>query len=101
MLRPYIVTSNIEGLEAVSYFLQTRMDDNPHNEFILMLIEWTLNNNVFVFQDKLFRQKHGKAMGASFAPNYACLFLGLWEEQLNFWSFHSPLGQDYLIWKVY
>lgn len=52
-----------ECFEAVNHFLQSRTNDNPPNEFILMLTEWTLNNSVFVFQDKLFRQKR-TAMGS-------------------------------------
>lgn len=59
-------------------------------------MEWILNSNVFVFQDKLFHQKRGTAMGASFAPNYACLFLGLWEEKLILVP--SNLHGDRIIW---
>ena len=53
----------------------------PSTDFILQLTEWTLNNNVFLFQDKIYRQQKGTAIGACFAPNYANLFLGLWEEK--------------------
>lgn len=70
-----------DGLEAVSHYLQSRTEEHPPNTFILELMKWILNNNVFVFQENMFRQKRGTAMGATFAPNYACLFLGLWEEK--------------------
>lgn len=49
-------------------------------------MEWILNNNEFLFQDKVFKQCKGTSMGASFAPEYACLFLGLWEEEF----IHNP-----------
>lgn len=35
-------------------------------------------------------------MGATFAPNYACLFLGLWEEKL-IWG-PSNIHRDNIIW---
>ncbi|KAK7912694.1 hypothetical protein WMY93_012905 [Mugilogobius chulae] len=33
------------------------------------------------FGDRLYRQTTGTAMGAAYAPNYANLYMGLWEEQ--------------------
>lgn len=32
-------------------------------------------------KDKLYKQTRGTAMGAAYAPNYAGLYLGLWEER--------------------
>lgn len=71
-----------DGLEALEYFLNKRPADmSPPTEFLSALTEWTLTNNIFLFQDKLFQQIKGTAMGASYAPNYAGLYLGLWEER--------------------
>lgn len=69
------------GLVALQHYLSYRSDVLPPNYFLLLLTEWTLHNNVFLFQDSLYRQLKGTAMGACFAPNYANLFLGFWEEQ--------------------
>ena len=71
-----------EGLEALHHFLQKRADNTaPPTDFVLALTEWTLNSNIFLFQDQHYRQVKGTAMGAAFAPNYAGLFMGLWEER--------------------
>ena len=64
-------------------------DSLPPSEFILQLTEWTLKNNVFLFQDQLYTQDRGTAMGACFAPNYANLFLGLWEKDCVYSSNYS------------
>lgn len=71
-----------DGLRAMHYFLRQRPPDSlPPTEFIVELTEWTLRNNIFLFQDELFLQTRGTAMGACFAPNYANLFSGLWENE--------------------
>lgn len=57
---------------------KTKQKKNTPGCFMLQLAEWTLKNNVFLFQDQFHKQIRGTAMGASFAPNYANLFLGLW-----------------------
>lgn len=90
----YLVTMDVEalytnidheeGLEALRQALQKRPNDTPPTEFIVDLAKWTLNNNIFLFQDRLFRQKKGTAMGAAYAPNFAGLFMGLWEDQYIF-----------------
>ncbi|XP_023143528.3 uncharacterized protein LOC129347227 isoform X2 [Amphiprion ocellaris] len=71
-----------EGLEALEHFLQKRSNtETPPTQFVVSLTQWSLNNNIFLFQDRLYQQTKGTAMGASYAPNYAGLFLGLWEER--------------------
>ena len=70
-----------EGLAALKHYLRRRPEGViPPTDFLLQLTEWTLKNNVFIFQDSVYRQQKGTAMGACFAPNYANLTLGLWEE---------------------
>ncbi len=59
-----------EGLEALSHNLEMRSPlEKPPASFILQLAEWT-----FLFQDQLYKQIRGTAMGACFAPNYAIYF---------------------------
>lgn len=75
----YTNIDHSDGLRAVSHYLSDREELTPPTGFIVELTEWVLNNNVFLFQDRLFRQCKGTSMATSFAPEYACLFLGLWE----------------------
>lgn len=65
----------------MKYFLSNRGESTPPTAFLVELTNWVLSNNVFLFQDKIFTQCKGTSMGASFAPEYACLFLGLWEQE--------------------
>ena len=77
----YTNIDHSEGLCALEHYLQNRIDLSPPTDFLVELTRWTLNNNFFLFQDKLYRQVMGTAMGAAYAPNYAGLYLGLWEER--------------------
>lgn len=79
-------TDHTDGLEAVKQFLNSRPPQClPPVGFILQLNGWTLKNNVFLFQDMLYKHVKGTAMGACFASNYAKLFLGLWEDIYTFY----------------
>ena len=72
---------DVEGLAVLTHFLSRRPESEmPPTDFLLSLTEWTLNNNIFIFQDKIFKQIKGCAMGACYSPSYAGLFLGKWEE---------------------
>ena len=53
----------------------------PPTDFIGELTRWTLENNIFLFQEQLYRQTRGTAMGVTYAPSYANLFLGVWEDK--------------------
>lgn len=75
----YTNISHVDGLRAISHYLSDRDGMMPPSNFIVELTDWVLNNNVFLFQDAMFKQCKGTSMGASFAPEYACLYLGLWE----------------------
>ena len=51
-------------------------------EFILESIKIILENNNFYFNDKMYTQVRGTAMGTKFAPTYATLVLAYLEEKL-------------------
>lgn len=62
------------GLRFVSYFLEvTHLDFGTPNEFILELLELALTNNYFQFLNGFYQQTRRTAMGAPWAPSYACL----------------------------
>ncbi len=79
----YMVTIDVEsfytnidhenGLLALEYFMNSRPETELPPSELLNLTKWTLNNNIFVFQDKIFKQLKGCAMGDVIAfPMLAC-----------------------------
>ncbi len=93
----YTNIDHMEGLDALSHYLEKRHPEQmPPSVFILQLAEWTLHNNVFLFQNQFFKQNKGTAMGACFAPNYSNLFMGAWEETFVYSDLNIFL--DKIIW---
>ena len=71
--------TNIPSDEGVSYFaeaLDTRTDKTVSTAFIIILLTFVLNCNVFEFDSSLFIQTYGTAMGPKCSPTYANLFMG-------------------------
>ncbi|CAJ0961379.1 unnamed protein product [Ranitomeya imitator] len=79
-----------DGLDAVRFFLGTGSLDVDMVELILVLLEFLLTHNAFTFNNRIYLQLQGTAMGASCAPSYANLFLGAWEREV----FQDDLIQD-------
>ncbi|XP_077123749.1 uncharacterized protein LOC143781120 [Ranitomeya variabilis] len=88
----YLVTCDVEslytsighdhGITACHFFLNMANLDTDLGSFILELLQFSLTHNFFVFKDHYFLQLQGTAMGATCAPSYANLFLGLWEREV-------------------
>ena len=75
------------GLTAIDYWIDARSDLIPERfskSFILEAVKFVLENNNFLFDNKMFRQISGTAMGTKFAPPYACLTMGYLEETILF-----------------
>eukprot|EP00079_Xenopus_tropicalis_P032370 XP_017946141.1 PREDICTED: uncharacterized protein LOC108645441 [Xenopus tropicalis] len=69
------------GLQAIEFHLnQYSTYDSNFITFLLKSIYFLLTHNFFYFDKKYYLQCRGTAMGAKFAPSYANLFLGWWEE---------------------
>ncbi|KAJ0060014.1 hypothetical protein NL108_018667 [Boleophthalmus pectinirostris] len=86
-----------DGLMALEHYLKKRTSETmPPAGFILKLTEWTLKNNIFLFQQQLYKQQKGTAMGACFAPNYANLYLSFWEENYVFSNLNNL--RDKILW---
>ena len=71
------------GLEAITYWLQKRHELIPQrftNSFIIKSLEFILKNNNVLFDDHMYLQMLGTAMGTKCAPPYACLTIGYLEE---------------------
>lgn len=70
------------GINALHHFLSLHHSENkPSIDCVLDLANIVLNNNAFRFQSDFYLQKKGTAMGSKMAPNYACLYMGLFEHQ--------------------
>lgn len=74
-----------EGISACIHFIRKYRDDVPSftpNERILKtLFHFVLENNYFLLNKDLYKQKQGCAMGTKMAPPYADLFLGKFETE--------------------
>lgn len=51
-----------------------------------------------MFDNKCYLQSQGTSMGSPFAPNYANVFMGLWEDR---YIFNNPLAKNILFFKRY
>lgn len=70
-----------KGLHALLWFLQERTP-LPINcqQVIMSLSRFILENNYFSFEDKIFKQTNGVAMGTPFAVVFAVIYM-LWIEE--------------------
>ena len=71
------------GLEALRYWLTKHPELIPGRftvEFVIEAAKLILENNNFMFDGVCYHQEIGTAMGAVFAPPYACLAIGYLEE---------------------
>ena len=78
----YTVIPNDEGLKALSYFLEKRLDKTPTTTTLLRLAELVLTLKCFQFGNRYFNQIAGVSMGTRMGPSYACLFVGYIEEMI-------------------
>ena len=68
----YTTIEHEQGWAAMHHFLSTQPEtEMPPTEFIVSLTEWTLNHNIFIFQDRI-KQVKGCAMGATALPTLVC-----------------------------
>lgn len=68
------------GLMALEYFFAKDPLINPRQaSFILEATSYCLTHNYFQFDGDFYVQIQGTAMGANFAPSYANLAMGYWE----------------------
>lgn len=70
------------GLEALQYFLSRSYETNSDQAtFIVEGTNFCLRHNYFTFLEEFYLQLKGTAMGANFAPGYANLTMGYWEDK--------------------
>ena len=89
-----------EGAEACYEALETRKNKTIPSSLLRRLILLVLKSNIFRFNDSLYQQIKGTAMGTPMAVNYANLFLNKFETQmLNAYERKTNLRP--LIWMRY
>ncbi|KAJ1189219.1 hypothetical protein NDU88_005969 [Pleurodeles waltl] len=87
----YTSIKHTDGLTAVSKCLSTRsVQYLTRNAMILDFLKFSLQNNYFLFDGNYYLQLQGTAMGAKFAPPYACILMGAVE---NHWLWSDRSDQ--------
>lgn len=75
----YTCIDHKQELRAVEFYLQMQNLDHDLVKLLLILLELVVRHNFFLFKDCYYLQLRETAMGATCAPSYANLFLGMWE----------------------
>lgn len=70
-----------ESLKRVEEEFLTHPDPRRNDKAILDLLDLSLRNNDFMFDDRFFVQNCGTAMGKRYAPNLANIYLRKFDEQ--------------------
>ena len=63
------------GLSAPQEALENRLVKKVPAENLIEMAEFVLKNNLFKFNNKVFQQISGTAIGTKFAPPYACIYM--------------------------
>lgn len=65
------------------------------------MLDFCLSNNFFLFNDVWYRQDVGTAMGSCFAPSFASIMMGWWEEQVVWIDKNEELTKQFVFWTRY
>ena len=93
--------TNIPNDEGIGACLKA-INDHYHNDsplplhYLEQMIEFILKRNYFDFNGEHFLQTMGTAMGTAFAPNYANIYMGYFEQKA---LSKAPNNLQPLIWK--
>jgi hypothetical protein len=71
------------GITKIKEAFDRNKDENRPDELILKLLHICLTKNDFTFDNKIFLQTQGTAMGKRFAPSYANIVLQEFDTKLN------------------
>ena len=84
----YTNISHTEGLMAIKKCLECNPDysqTRPPTKFLLHLLCIILTKNDFLFDGEFYLQICGTAMGKTYTPSYANIFMAEWERHI-FWK---------------
>ena len=79
---PYPSIPRQPGLQACKEALEQRSDKNIPTDAVINMIQTVLDNNIFKFKGKDYIQIEGTAIGSRLGRNYACMYMGKWEQEL-------------------
>ena len=94
-----------DGLEALRKSLEARQNPEVSTETLMELAELVLTNNFFTHNENTYKQKSGTAIGTKFAPSYAILTMGDFEEKaldgatLKPWLWWRYIDDIFLVWE--
>ena len=71
-----------KGLAPVRKRFETRGKNQISRDTLTELAEVVFKNNIFEFDEKSFKHKRGTAIGTTFAPPYAIIFIADFEEKM-------------------
>ena len=69
--------------EAMRENLELRTTKKIPTDDLIELGEMVLRSNEFTFEGERYRQKEGTAIGSKMGKNYACTYMGKWEEEVQ------------------
>lgn len=77
----YTNIDTTSGIQAVRKVFQKYPDKKRPDKELIELLRINLIRNDFMFNNQFYLQIRGTAMGKKFAPSYANIFMGQWEEE--------------------
>ena len=92
-----------QGIQAIRNAYSDSMS-NPKCIAVMELLELSLKRNDFEFNDKIFLQTSGTAMGRKYAPHYADIFMAEFEKEalakckLQPNCYHRYLDDIFMVW---
>ena len=72
-----------DGLQQLQEKLHKRKNPKVPTDFLMKLMEIILKHNIFAFNDSLWRQEVGAAMGSKPVPSYADIFLASIDKEIK------------------
>ena len=87
-----------EGISVLQHILSKSKYTSKIQSIIVEITEWVLIHNYMTFNDKIYLQTNGTAMGTSLSVAFACLYVG-YKENVALHQFKYRGLADPLIYK--
>ena len=87
-----------EGIKTAKSALNERETKEVSTNFIIRLLDFILNNNIFNFNEQYYSQEIGASMGTKPAPDYANIFMAkkIDEQLKHIFSKHSSVPTQFI-----